>query len=103
MAADVKLPGLGEGVESGDVLEIFVSEGETVTKDQNLMELETDKATVVVPAPEAGTIAKVSVAVGQTVNVGDVIAQLEGGAAPAAPPEPTPEPGEAFGNVEVQT
>ncbi|MEC8555559.1 MAG: 2-oxo acid dehydrogenase subunit E2 [Planctomycetota bacterium] len=92
MAADVKLPGLGEGVESGDVLEIFVSEGETVTKDQNLMELETDKATVVVPAPEAGTIAKVSVAVGQTVNVGDVIAQLEGGVAPAAAPEPTPEP-----------
>lgn len=92
MAADVKLPGLGEGVESGDVLEIFVSEGDTVTKDQNLMELETDKATVVVPAPEAGTIAKLSVAVGQTVNVGDVIAQLEGGAAPAAAPEPAPEP-----------
>lgn len=92
MAADVKLPGLGEGVESGDVLEIFVSEGETVTKDQNLMELETDKATVVVPAPEAGTIAKLAVSVGQTVNVGDVIAQLEGGAAPAAAPEPAPEP-----------
>lgn len=103
MAVDVVLPDLGD-IESGDVLELFVSEGETVDKEQGLFELETDKATVTIPSPAAGTISKLSVAVGQTVNVGDVVAQLEVAAgsapsepAPAAPapapePEPAPEP-----------
>ena len=50
MAVEIKLPALGEGVDSGDVLEIFVSVGDTVEKNEALVELETDKATVNVPA-----------------------------------------------------
>lgn len=88
MAVDVKLPDLGEGVESGDVLELYVSEGDTVQKDQGLFELETDKATVTIPSPAAGKLVKLSVAAGQTVAVGQVVAQLEssdsGSPAPAS-------------------
>lgn len=106
MAVDVILPDLGDGIESGDVLELFVSEGETVEKDQGLFELETDKATVTIPSPSAGKIVKLAIAAGQTVAVGEVVAQLEASAgapqpdtsaqAPAAeltpPPEPTQTP-----------
>ncbi|MCY2973738.1 MAG: 2-oxo acid dehydrogenase subunit E2 [Planctomycetota bacterium] len=93
MATEIKLPSLGDGIDSADVLELFVSEGDIVTKDQGLMELETDKATVTVPSPFAGKIVKLSVAAGQTVAVGSVIGEIEttGAAAPkAAPAAPAP-------------
>ena len=61
MAIEIKVPALGEGVESGDVLEVFVNVGDTVTKDQGLIELETDKATVTIPATSAGKVAAVLV------------------------------------------
>lgn len=92
MATDLTLPDLGDGIESGDVLELFVSEGETVEKDQGLFELETDKATVTVPSPVSGTVVKLAVTVGQTVAVGEVIGQVEASAAAAAAPAPAPAP-----------
>lgn len=97
MAIDVKLPELGDGITSGDVLEVLVAEGAVVKKDQGLIEIETDKATVTVPSPSAGKVVKVLVAVGQTIPIGGVILQLEGAtadapkAAPkAAAPKPAP-------------
>ena len=85
MAIDVKLPGLGEGIDSGDVLELLVKEGDTVTAEQGLMELETDKATVTLPSPAAGKVIKILVAAGDSVPVGQVVAQLEAvGSSPAA-------------------
>lgn len=105
MAIEIKVPELGDGVESGDVLEVFVSEGDTIEQGQDLIELETDKATVTVPASDAGTISKIHVGEGDTVAVGGVIVSVEGGTASAAPsapaveapapepaPVPTPEP-----------
>jgi len=96
MATEIKLPSLGDGIDSADVLELFVSEGDTVTKDQGLMELETDKATVTVPSPFAGKIVKLLVKAGQTVAVGSVIGEMETAGAPAAapktPPPAAPEP-----------
>ncbi len=100
MPVDVTLPDLGDGVESGDVLELFVAEGDTVQKDQGLFELETDKATVTIPSPAAGKLVKLSVAQGQTVAVGDVVAQLEAASGSSSPgpaadqpaPAPAPEP-----------
>ena len=88
MAIEVKIPDLGDGVESGDVLEIFVSQGESIDKGQDLIELETDKATVTVPSTVAGKIAEILVAEGDTVTVGGVIVKVDG-AADAAVPEPT--------------
>ncbi|GIW98438.1 MAG: dihydrolipoamide acetyltransferase component of pyruvate dehydrogenase complex [Pirellulaceae bacterium] len=91
MAMEVKLPELGEGVESGDVLEVLVQEGDQVQAEQPLLELETDKATVTVPSPAAGKITKLLVKPGQTVAVGEVIASLDtagtdGGSSSSAPP-----------------
>lgn len=98
MSLEVKLPSLGDGIKSGDVLEIFVSEGDVVTKDQGLMEMETDKATVTVPSPSAGKVAKILVSAGQSVPVGSAIVLLEASgavAAPAAPAKPAPAPPQA--------
>ena len=93
MAIDVKLPELGDGITSGDVLEVLVAEGAVVKKDQGLIEIETDKATVTVPSPSAGKVVKILVAAGQTIPIGGVILQLEGTAAEApkaAAPKPAP-------------
>ncbi|MDC0936792.1 2-oxo acid dehydrogenase subunit E2 [Pirellulales bacterium] len=104
MSTQIKLPNLGENVESGDVLSLLVAEGDTVSKDQDLMELETDKATLPIPSPEAGKIVKLLVGEGDTVTVGSPIAEIEPSGngtseaaatpapAKASPPEPTPAP-----------
>ena len=90
MSTEIKLPSLGEGIESGDVLEILVKVGDVVKKEQSLVEMETDKATVTVPSPAAGKILSIAVKEGQTVPIGGLIATIEavGGAAQAAAPKP---------------
>jgi pyruvate dehydrogenase E2 component (dihydrolipoamide acetyltransferase) len=90
MPTQIKLPNLGENIESGDVLTIFVSEGDTVKANQDLMEVETDKATMPVPAPQAGKIVKILVGEGDTVEVGAAIMEIEASAAAekAAPAKP---------------
>ena len=98
MATQIKLPNLGENIESGDVLSIFVKEGDTVQANQDLMEIETDKATMPVPAPQAGKIVKILVGEGDTVEVGAAIMEIDGAGAeskessskPAAPKEEKP-------------
>ena len=77
MATEVRLPELGEGVERADVVRVLVAPGDTVTVDQPLLEIETDKATVEVPSPVAGTVAAVAVEAGATLAVGGLIASLE--------------------------
>ncbi len=89
MAIEVKLPDLGDGVDSGDVLEVLVSEGDTISKDQGLLEIETGKATLQVPSTAAGKVVKVHVQKGQSIPPGTVIVTLEGaGAEKAAPAQP---------------
>jgi pyruvate dehydrogenase E2 component (dihydrolipoamide acetyltransferase) len=77
MATQIKLPNLGENVESGDVLSILVREGDTVEANQDLLELETDKATMPIPSPQAGKITKVLVSEGDTVTVGAPLMEIE--------------------------
>jgi pyruvate dehydrogenase E2 component (dihydrolipoamide acetyltransferase) len=89
MATEIKLPSLGEGVESGDVLEIYVKVGDVVKPEQSLLELETDKATVAVPSPLSGKILSIAIQEGETVKVGQVIGTIEATAA-ATSPAPTP-------------
>lgn len=90
MPTQIKLPNLGENIESGDVLTIFVAEGDTVKANQDLMEVETDKATMPIPAPQAGKIVKILVGEGDTVEVGSPIMEFEAAAAgeKSAPPKP---------------
>ncbi len=77
MAIEIVIPNLGENVESGDVLEVMVSEGDRIEKDQGVLELETDKATVIVPATAAGTVSKIHCKEGETVSVGAVVITVE--------------------------
>lgn len=92
MSIEVKLPDLGEGIESGDVLELLVAEGDTISKNQSIMELETDKATVEVPSSHAGKVVKIHVGSGQTVQVGGLLLTLEAESEVHAAPTPaTPE------------
>jgi len=85
LATDFILPELGEQVAGGDVLRILVNPGDTLTKDQPVLELETDKATIEVPSSVAGTVTEVKVKLGQKVNVGQVILTFESSAAAPAP------------------
>ena len=98
MATQITLPHLGENIASGDVLSILVSVGDVVAVDQDLVELETDKATMPVPSPTAGTVTKLLVNEGDTLSVGAAILELDAAptsaplAAAAAPSAPAPEP-----------
>jgi pyruvate dehydrogenase E2 component (dihydrolipoamide acetyltransferase) len=91
---DLKLPHLGEGADSGTVVNLFVKEGDTVTKDQPILELENEKAVATIPSTAAGTITQIFVKAGDKLRVGQRILSLgESGAAgapPAAKPEPAP-------------
>lgn len=91
MSKEITLPNIGEGVDEADVAEILVSEGDVVEAQQIIMELETEKAVVELPCPEAGTIEKLLVSAGDTIQVGQPILKLAGaGAAPAPKPEEAP-------------
>ena len=69
---DFKLPELGENIAAGDVLRVLVKPGDTVAKDQPVLELETDKATIEVPSSVAGRVTDVKVKAGDKVKVGQV-------------------------------
>lgn len=81
MPNQITLPNLGENIDSGDVLSILVSEGDTVKQNQDLIEVETDKATMPVPSPSAGKIVKILISEGDTVKVGAPFMEIEAGAA----------------------
>src|SRR5205814_7788720 len=95
------LPNLGEDIEEADVLKVLINEGDTITIDQPVVEIETEKATLDVPSEVAGRVTKIHVAAGDTVKPGQVLLTVEGGdggsapaAAPAqaAPPPASPAP-----------
>jgi pyruvate dehydrogenase E2 component (dihydrolipoamide acetyltransferase) len=89
MATEFTLPDLGENIASGDVVTVFVSEGDVIKPGQALLEVETDKAVIEVPCPPGGRIEKVLVKKGDTVKVGQALVVLgAAGAAPAAPSKP---------------
>ena len=88
---DVKLPKLGEGADSGVVVNIFVKEGDTVAKDQPILELENEKAVASIPSTAAGVVGKVFIKAGDRISVGQRLISVEGGAmAPAVATAPAP-------------
>jgi pyruvate dehydrogenase E2 component (dihydrolipoamide acetyltransferase) len=96
VATDFTLPELGENIAAGDVLRVLVKAGDTLAKDQAVLELETDKATIEVPSSVAGVIKDIKVKAGDNVKVGQAILSVdENGAAPAAgKAAATPAPGQ---------
>ena len=74
---DFKLPELGENIESADVLNVLVKIGEMITKDQGVIEIETDKATIEVPSTIEGKVVEINIKPGEKAKVGSVILKVE--------------------------
>ncbi len=92
MAYEFKLPDLGEGLTEGEIARWLVSEGQEVAEDDPLVEIQTDKTTVEIPSPAAGTVSRILAAEGDVVPVGSVIVVIaNGAAAPAEAPAPVRE------------
>ena len=79
MMIQFKLPELGENIESGDITSVLVKVGDTVQKDQTLLELEAGKASMEIPSPAAGVIKAFPLKVGDTVKSGQLVAEIEDG------------------------
>ena len=77
MPTEFKLPELGENISAGDVARVLVKPGDTIAKDQAVLELETDKATIEVPSSVAGTVKEVLVKAGQKIKVGQTILSVD--------------------------
>src|ERR1700730_9903005 len=93
MTIDIKVPAMGESVTEATVSKWFKKKGDAVTRDEPLLELETDKVTVEVPAPADGSIESISVQEGDTVQVGAILGAIAEGAkgkVPAAPAKSAP-------------
>jgi pyruvate dehydrogenase E2 component (dihydrolipoyllysine-residue acetyltransferase) len=89
MAYEFKLPDLGEGLTEGEIARWLVTEGQELAEDDPLVEIQTDKTTVEIPSPAAGTVTKILVAEGEVVPVGTVLVVIGGDATDsAAPSEP---------------
>ena len=73
MAYEFKLPDLGEGLTEGEIAKWLVAEGDEIEEDTPLVEIQTDKTTVEIPSPAAGTVARILVAEGDVVPVGTVL------------------------------
>lgn len=102
---EFKLPEVGENITSGTIVNVFVKPGDSVKKAQDLLELETDKASLPVPSPCDGVIKEVLVKAGEEAKIGQVVLKIEEGAsafadqkkdgkepAPVQPAAPRPEP-----------
>ena len=98
MTVEIKVPTLGESVTEATVIQWFKSAGEAIATDEMLLELETDKVTLEVPAPAGGRLAEIRFEAGDNVEVGAILGLIEEGAAGDAPKpakkkaEPQPEP-----------
>ena len=92
MSTEIRVPTLGESVAEATVGKWFKKAGDTIAVDEPIVELETDKVTVEVPAPAAGTLAEITVQEGDTVEVGALLGMIAAGAgaAPAAPKKEEP-------------
>src|SRR6202000_671436 len=95
MSIQIKVPTMGESVTEATVARWFKKEGDTVKRDEPLLELETDKVTVEVPAPADGAIESITVKAGDTVQVGALLGAIAEGKAGSAPAKPAAAKAEA--------
>ena len=79
MSVEIKVPSLGESVVEATVAKWYKNEGDSVSIDEPLLELETDKVNVEVPAPSNGILSNIAVKEGETVNVGSLLGTINGG------------------------
>jgi pyruvate dehydrogenase E2 component (dihydrolipoamide acetyltransferase) len=91
MAYEFKLPDLGEGLTEGEIAKWLVAEGDEIAEDDPLVEIQTDKTTVEIPSPAAGTVTRILVGEGEVAPVGTVLVVIGDGEV-AAVPRPAPSP-----------
>src|SRR5947207_7322991 len=94
MATEIRVPTLGESVSEATVGTWFKKVGDAVKADEPMLELETDKVTIEVPAPASGVLSEIVVQAGETVGLGTLLGQIGAGtgAAPAPAPAKAAEP-----------
>src|SRR5205085_150235 len=92
---EIRVPTLGESVTEATIGRWFKKAGDAVAVDEPLVELETDKVTIEVPAPSAGTLGEIVAKDGETVAVGALLGQINDGAAPAKSAAAPAKPAEA--------
>jgi len=90
MATEIKVPDMGESVTEGTIARWFKAEGEAITADEPLVEIETDKVTVEVPAPSSGVLTEIRANEGADVEVGSVIGAIDESATATAAPASKP-------------
>ncbi len=73
---DITLPEIGEGIKQASVISVFISHGDSIQKEQPVIEIETDKAAIELPSPYDGTVSEVAVKVGDTIGIGQLIAKV---------------------------
>ena len=105
MALEFRFPDVGEGIAQGEIVRWLVAPGDEVRADQPLVEVETDKAVVEIPAPRAGTILRLPVAAGETIQVGEILAVIgePDGAEAEADAAPQPEAASVVGRLDAKT
>ncbi len=98
---ELKVPDIGD-FSDVDVIEVHIKAGDSIEKEQGVITLETDKATMDVPSPAAGTVKEVKVKVGDNVSEGMLVLTLEGGGAAAPAPTFAPQAGSYSGAADVE-
>ncbi len=78
MAYEFKFPDVGEGITEGEIVKWLVKEGEDVKEDQNIVQVETDKAVVELPSPKKGKMLKINFKEGENIKVGEVLCVIGG-------------------------
>lgn len=93
MAFEFRFPDVGEGIAEGEIVRWWVAVGDTVSADQTLVEVETDKAVVEIPSPRTGTVMRLAVGEGETIQVGEILVVIgeNGEAAESSPAAAEPE------------
>ncbi len=84
MVFEFKFPDVGEGIHEGEIVKWLIKEGDFVKEDQELLEVQTDKAVVTIPSPRTGNILKINFKNGDTVKVGEVLVKIQESEKPLA-------------------
>ena len=103
MALEFRFPDVGEGIAQGEIVRWLVARGDQVRADQPLVEVETDKAVVEIPAPRAGTVLRLPVAAGETIQVGEILAVIGDSDATEDESEAPPEAASVVGRLDAKT
>jgi pyruvate dehydrogenase E2 component (dihydrolipoamide acetyltransferase) len=99
MAKEFRLPDIGEGIAEAEIVRWLVQEGTLVKEDQNLVEIETDKAIVTLPSPHEGTVMTLHGKEGDIIKVGQVLVSFGDGTESATAPPEKKDPGSVVGNI----